>query len=393
MKKLITLLVILLAAKLPPAVAQTFTGKTNDVILNFKNPFNSDVAVSLPTITWKYPQQEYTNSTGTSIEIEASVFSDVDIKSIRILIGDGTASRGEKQVDVLPVKEFKFKQMVKLLDGQNVIEILAENVNGGAVSSSRSVLVGADALASAVAIDRKDYALLFATDQYDNWTDLVNPIDDARSIAKVLKEKYGFETEIVENPNLDDVFIKLVEYRLRKFKPQDQLLIFFAGHGYFDENFGEGFVVAKNSLQNDKAKTSYISHNRLRGVIANIPSEHIFLAMDVCFGGTFDPVIASARGSEAGETSDNEFLVRKLSQRTRKYLTSGGKEYVSDGIPGKHSPFTLKILQALSEGGGDDRIVTLSELKTYVEKLKPEPRLGSFGDDKPNSDFVFVAKN
>jgi len=115
--------------------------------------------------------------------------------------------------------------------------------------------------------------------------------------------------------------------------------------------------------------------------------------MDVCFGGTFDPVIASARGSEAGETSDNEFLVRKLSQRTRKYLTSGGKEYVSDGIPGKHSPFTLKILQALSEGGGDDRIVTLSELKTYVEKLKPEPRLGSFGDDKPNSDFVFVAKN
>src|SRR5258706_6428228 len=393
MKKLITLLVILLAAKLPPAVAQTFTGKTNDVILSFQYSFNSDVGVSLPTISWKYPQQEYTNSTGTSIEIEASVFSDVDIKSIRILIGDGTASRGEKQVDVTPVKEFKFKQMVKLLDGQNVIEILAENVNGGAVSSSRSVLVGADALASAVAIDRKDYALLFATDQYDNWTDLVNPVDDARSIAKVLKEKYGFETEIVENPNLDDVFIKFVEYRLRKFKPQDQLLIFFAGHGYFDENFGEGFVVAKNSLQNDKAKTSYISHNRLRGVIANIPSEHIFLAMDVCFGGTFDPVIANARGSEAGETSDADFLVRKLSQRTRKYLTSGGKEYVSDGIPGKHSPFTLKILQALSEGGGDDRIVTLSELKTYVEKLKPEPRLGSFGDDKPNSDFVFVAKN
>ena len=66
---------------------------------------------------------------------------------------------------------------------------------------------------------------------------------------------------------------------------------------------------------------------------------------------------------------------------------------MSDGIPGKHSPFTLKMLQALSDGGGSDRIVTLSEIKTYVEKLKPEPRLGSFGDDKPDSDFVFVAKN
>jgi hypothetical protein len=387
------LLVLLLAASLMRVAAQTFSGKTNDVILNLKKPANSNVGVSLPVITWKSPQWEYTNSTGSSIEIEASVISDVDIKSIRILIGDGTVSRGEKPVDVSPVKEFKVKQTIKLLDGQNVIEIVAENVNGGAISSSRSVLVGTDALASAVAIDRKDYALLFATDQYDNWTDLVNPVDDARSIAKVLKEKYAFETEIVENPNLDDVFIKLVEYRLRKFKPQDQLFIFFAGHGFFDENFGEGFVVARNSLQNDKAKTSYISHNRLRGVIANISSEHIFLAMDVCFGGTFDPVIARARGMEAGETNDAEFLVRKLSQRTRKYLTSGGKEYVSDGIPGKHSPFALKILQALSEGGGDDRILTLSELKVYVEKLKPEPRLGSFGDDKPNSDFVFVGKN
>ncbi len=268
-----------------------------------------------------------------------------------------------------------------------------ENVNGGAISSSRSVLVGADALASAVSIDRKDYALLFATDQYDNWTDLVNPVNDAHSIARVLKEKYGFETEIVENANLDDVFIKLAEYKQRKFKPQDQLLIFFAGHGYFDDNFGEGFVVARNSLQNDKAKTTYISHNRLRGVIGNIPSEHIFLAMDVCFGGTFDPVIASARGNESIETNDAEFLVRKLSQRTRKYLTSGGKEYVSDGVPGKNSPFTVKILQALSDGGGNDRILTLSELKTYVEKLKPEPRMGSFGDDKPESDFVFVGKN
>ena len=393
MKKLIMVLTLLLVAGMPLVFAQNFSGKTNDVILNFKNPTNSSVAVSLPFITWKTPQQEYTNSTGNSLDIEATVFSDIEIKSINIVIGNGTTPRGEKPVYIGQVKEYTIMQPIKLMDGLNVIEIVAENVNGGRISSSRSVLVGTDALSNAVAIDRKDYALLFATDQYDNWADLVNPVDDAHSIAKVLREKYGFETEIVENPNLDDVFIKLAEYGHRKFKPQDQLLIFFAGHGYFDENFGEGFVVAKNSLQNDKAKTTYISHNRLRGVVSNIPSEHIFLAMDVCFGGTFDPVIARTRGMEGDDASDKEFLVRKLSRRTRKYLTSGGKEYVSDGIPGKHSPFTLKLLQALTDGGGSDHILTLSELKAYIEKLKSEPRMGSFGDDKPDSDFVFVAKN
>ncbi|HBK88591.1 MAG TPA: caspase family protein [Cyclobacteriaceae bacterium] len=373
--------------------AQNFSGRTNEIVIDYKNPSNQALVTNLPVITWQNPQQEFTNSTSESVELQAFITSDIEIRSIRILLGDGNASRGEKTVESGAVKEYKLKQHLKLLDGQNVIEIVVENVKGGVVSSTRSILMGKTAIADAIAIDRKDYALLFATDQYDHWTDLVNPIDDANSIAQVLKSKYGFQTEVIENPSLDEVFIKLSEYAQRKFKPQDQLMIFFAGHGYFDESFGEGFVVAKNSLENDKAKTTYISHNRLRGIISNIPSEHIFLAMDVCFGGTFDPVIAGARGMESGETTDAEFLVRKLNERTRKYLTSGGKEYVSDGIPGKHSPFTLKLLQALTDGGGSDRILTLTEIKTYVEKLKPEPRIGSFGDDKPTSDFVFVRKN
>jgi Caspase domain len=391
MKKITALLCLLLSFSF--SFGQSFSGKTNDIILNFKNPTNSNLVTNLPTIKWVNPKPEYTNSQSNSVEIEAYVTSETEIKSIKLIVSDGTTPRGEKPIELTTPKTVGIKQPIKLYDGQNIIELRVETTQGGKVSSSRSLLVGKDAIADAISLERKDYVLLFATDQYDNWTDLVNPINDAQSIAKVLNEKYGFITEIVQNPTQDEVLIKLRDYAERKFKPQDQLMIFFAGHGYFDETFGEGFVVAKNSLENDKAKSTYISHNRLRGIIQNIPCEHIFLAMDVCFGGTFDPVIASARGMEPNETTDAEYLVRKLGQRTRKYLTSGGKVYVSDGIPGKHSPFTLKLLQAFSEGGGGDRILTLSEIKTYVEKLVPEPRLGSFGDDKPESDFVFVSKN
>lgn len=390
MKKILTSVFVL--ALTLTGFSQSFSAKTNDIRLNFKNPSYATIKTSVPTITWISPSYEHSNSQENMAIVEAIVNSDIDIQSAKIIVSNSSALRGEKPLQLESTKQIKIKQSLKLMEGENFIKIAVENSAGGSVSSTRSVIVGKDAIADAVAINRKDYALLFATDQYDHWTDLVNPIDDARSMAKVLKEKYGFEVEVIENPNQEDVFIKLAEYSQRNFKPQDQLMIFFAGHGYFDETFGEGFVVAKNSLENDRAKTSYISHNRLRGVINNISNQHIFLAMDVCFGGTFDPVIASARGLEAGETSDSEFLVRKLSKKTRKYLTSGGKEYVSDGIPGKHSPFTLKILQALNDSGGPDRILTLSELKIYVEKLKPEPRLGSFGDDKTDSDFVFIKK-
>jgi hypothetical protein len=115
--------------------------------------------------------------------------------------------------------------------------------------------------------------------------------------------------------------------------------------------------------------------------------------MDVCFGGTLDPVIARSRGaSKANEASANEILARKWSHKTRKYLTSGGKEYVSDGIPGKHSPFSERLIESFRSLGGSDYILTLAEIQVELEKLKLLPRTGSFGDDEPLSDFVFVGK-
>jgi hypothetical protein len=115
--------------------------------------------------------------------------------------------------------------------------------------------------------------------------------------------------------------------------------------------------------------------------------------MDVCFGGTFDDNIANSRGDDAyKEISQSEYIIRKLAVKTRKYLTSGGKQYVSDGVAGKHSPFAKRVLDALGSFGGTDGILTLTELWPYVEKLNPEPKLGKFGDDAPGSEFVFVVK-
>jgi hypothetical protein len=222
----------------------------------------------------------------------------------------------------------------------------------------------------------------------------VNPIYDATTIANELKEKYGFEVEVVENASQEDILVKIKDYSKRNYKPQDQLMIFFAGHGQFDEGFGEGYVVAKNSLETDKAKTTYISHSNLRSYVNNINCNHILLGMDVCFGGTLDPEIAKNRAADSrDELTDNEFLARKLSKKTRRYITSGGKEYVSDGIVGKHSPFAASMIEAFRTRGGSDGILTLAEIMPFLEKIKEhEPRAGEFGDNEKGSDFVFVTK-
>jgi len=152
--------------------------------------------------------------------------------------------------------------------------------------------------------------------------------------------------------------------------------------------------VASNSLPNDRGRSSYVSHILIRERLNNIKCEHIFLVMDVCFGGTIDPVLAKSRAADdMDEAMDKQFLVKKLTRHTRKFLTSGSKEYVSDGIAGKHSPFAEKFILALKQiGGGTGRILSLDELRTYFLKLNSETRFGSFGKDDPASDFVFVAR-
>jgi hypothetical protein len=388
MKKIVLLFMILAGT---PAVAQLFSDKTNSIVIdNTKEPSPT----TLPKITWVTPRTEATVSAEQAITIDASVVSGVQIQSIKLIIG-GAGETREKVIKVGDGELTKFiEQKVTLADGENTISLEVVNVKGGAVRSTRSILVGKDALADAVDANRKDYALIIATDKYDNWDDLSNPINDAETIASILKEKYAFSTEIIENPTLEEINDKLFDYNTRKFNPQDQVFIFFAGHGYFDETLGEGYVVATNSLMNDKGKTTYLSHNILRERLDNIKCDHIFLAMDVCFGGTFDKKLAKARGADAMEEAmDQQYLVKKLSKRTRKFLTSGSKEYVPDGTPGHHSPFATQFIKALREvGGGVGRVMTLMELNTYFLRLPTEPYFGSFGNDDPQSDFVFVAK-
>ena len=245
-------------------------------------------------------------------------------------------------------------------------------------------------------MNRRDFALVFATDDYDHWDNLQNPINDVSTIATDLEAIYGFEIEIVKNPTKRDVLQKLREYTKKSYMPNDQLFVMFAGHGHFDKLFNQGYLVCKDSKITDEERLSYISHTNLRGIIDNIPSKHVFLAMDACFGGTIDPFIRSSAHRGYGEKNDeldnHEYILRKLKLRTRKFLTSGGKEYVSDGRPGQHSPFARKMLEAIRSYGGEDNVLTLSEMKSYVEKIDPEPRFGEFGTDQPGSDFIFIVK-
>lgn len=377
---------------------QNLSSQSNEIPLDFSE--GSKVANgSIPKITWLSPENETTFLKEGKITLSIEVESKHTLKSIRLIIRDKETNSllASTSLPINGIKNLssKAEKPITLSNGVNELEVIVENESGYKSISKRQVHVGITVMADAAKLNRKDYALIIATDKYDNWNSLVNPIFDARTIASQLQTNYGFQTDVVENPSQEQIFIKLREYAERKYNPLDQLFIFFAGHGFYDDTFKEGFIVTRESLPNpsDPGRTSYVRHSGLRSSINNNPCEHIFLVMDVCFGGTFDEN-ASSRGQDEsyGEPSQSELIARKLQFKTRKYLTSGGKEYVSDGVAGGHSPFAKQFIDALGTKGGSDGILTLNELMTYTEKLKTAPQFGKFGSDKQGSEFVFVIK-
>lgn len=239
-----------------------------------------------------------------------------------------------------------------------------------------------------------DYAFLIGTDEYKSMPQLSNPVNDINTVANDLETMYNFKVQKVLNGELNQIYSELRKYSQMTFEDDDQLFIMFAGHGIYDQVFKEGYLVAKDSKQDDEGKLTYLSYSNLRTLINNIPCKHIFLVLDACFGGTFDQNLSHRGGEDklySGVLKD-EFILRKLKYKTRLYLTSGGKEYVPDGRPGQHSPFTRRLLEALRSGGGEDNILTFSEINNFIEKVIPEPQKGQFGDNQPGSDFIFIKK-
>lgn len=379
------------------AHGQNFQAKSNTITLDYSSK-NLTYNSTLPRIDWVSPENETVFMKEGRLQLKFTVNSKTPIKSIKLFLSERGSSDAGKSVNIPIPDESKLlinvEKGIFLIDGVSVLTIIVENRDGIQTASRRELHVGNTALADASKMGRKDYALIFSTDNYDSWQTLANPIYDGRTIANNLQKIYGFNTEVIENATQSQILDKLREYAEKKYGELDQLFVFFAGHGFYDETFKEGFVVTRESLPDDPGRNSYLRHSVLRSTINNNPCPHVFLVMDVCFGGSFDESVAarSLEDETYKPSSQSEIIIRKLKFKTRKYLTSGGKEYVSDGIPGRHSPFARQLIEALEKGMGNDGILTLNELMTYVETLKIAPQFGKFGNDQLGSDFVFVIK-
>ena len=230
-----------------------------------------------------------------------------------------------------------------------------------------------------------------------DWPHLNNPIDDAKSIAQELRTFYGFHTDVYENQTYNGIkHIFVDDYQKRTFKPNDELLIFFAGHGDFDPDDNRGYIITKDSSPPGSDRDREIDFPKLITWMDKINASHILLVLDICQGGT---IFEQERGNVPAPAihEKNAALQRLRGVKTRKCMTSGGKGSVKDGHAGQGSPFARTLMEVLGEAGPntDDMVLNVDEVAGKVKKTMGRmqnastPEFGSCATDKPTSDFFF----
>jgi len=170
---------------------------------------------------------------------------------------------------------------------------------------------------------------------------LDTPLTDVTRIGKVLEDRFGYKSKILKDAGKTET-ISALNALVADARPEDAVLIFYAGHGYQMTDTGMGFWIPPDATV--KTARGWISNDDIARLLSAISSRQIILVSDSCFSGTLakEKKIKSTGKIDAGEV---------LSRRSVMVMTSGDEEPVSDEGKEGHSIFAWNLIRTLEATG------------------------------------------
>ncbi len=367
LKETIALLFFLLSVY---SYAQEFEASSKPLRINFTTK-----DVHAPDVFLVYKNRGVINAKG-KVEVEIRVFDVSGISHVVI--------NSEERMEEEPMDSVKFDG--EFVADEEVLVIARDNFNN--VNQRTFIIKGQDADVSAnTKSKRKYYALLIGVNDYadEKIESLDDPIKDASLLKEVITKKYTFEEEditFLKNPTFEEIIVEF-DILSRKITPEDFLLIFYAGHGVFDEKTNIGYWLPSDASEKNKAK--WFRNSTLVENIGAINSKHTLLIADACFSGG----IFKTRTSNNNASVD---ISNMMKYPSRKAITSGSLTKVPD-----KSIFMKYLLKSLEEN--PNKYFPSEELYDEVRRAMKsnsttKPLFGEIqnaGDEGGN--FVLIQRN
>jgi WD40 repeat protein len=235
---------------------------------------------------------------------------------------------------------------------------------------------------------RRTRLMLIGIDQYQHWTSLDYPVSDCQGFFRVLQEHYGFtEQDLIhthQRPLFDEeATVEMVFDELYRLSDTDEngepiictdenLIIYFAGHGYLNEIVDEGYWIpidAPALVKNQIGKLvparpsdlkKFISVSEVAKNLSSIKAHHIVLIVDACFPQTFARMPVDV--PPGGDPNDPE------EKPSRWVLTSGRLQEVAD-----RSPFA-EALRDLLESNDKPKVSVVKLGADVMDRLSDSDR-------------------
>jgi hypothetical protein len=231
------------------------------------------------------------------------------------------------------------------------------------------------------------HALLIGNSLYkDRSINLEQPVEDVLKLKEILLSKYSFEEENIVtllNGSRSQILIKLYQLRL-ELDQDDNLLIFYAGHGYWDKAVEQGYWWPTD-VDTDNP-SNWLSNSDLKEQIRAIPTAHTLLISDACFSGG----IFKTRGVE--DLRDANTSIQLLYRMpSRRAISSGTLSTVPD-----NSVFFKYLSKYLEDN--ENKYLPSTELFTSIRKSvlnnsHTVPQDGVImGTGDEGGDFIFISK-
>jgi len=223
----------------------------------------------------------------------------------------------------------------------------------------------------------------------NNYTDpMINQLDycirDAESFYNTLTSRYTFEKENVKflkNATNSDI-VSALDYFAKTVRPTDNFLIFYAGHGYWNNKSEIGFWIPSDAQKN--STLNWFRNSALRDYLREVNSKHTLLITDACFGGS----IFKSRAA----FMDATVAVNKLYELpSRKAMTSGTLTEVPD-----QSAFLKYMIERLDKNS--DKYLSSEQLFSsfriaVINNSNVIPQFGEIKDvGDEGGDFIFILK-
>ena len=188
------------------------------------------------------------------------------------------------------------------------------------------------------------HALVIGNNNYRNLPALDTAVGDAQTIADILGQRYGFQVTLLIDADRYQILSALNSLR-ENLSREDNLLIYYAGHGELDEVNMRGHWLPVDAERGSSA--NWISNIAVSDILNAMAAKQVLVLADSCYSGSLTRSALAELSAGKTDAEEQNWIRTMLERRSRLALTSGGLSPVLDAGGGGHSVFASAVIDVL----------------------------------------------